>query len=194
MEVIPVGGWMPPPDMLALASRVGHELARECEIRSQRGKTFREAFMAASFAQHRRAEAVKLLPETGKPTPDFAIRLNGAELIFENTEADNPLLRRNSAYETTCRQFELGAPYVSPTPVMIAPDVYAAEIARLIAKKCAKHYERCDGLLLRSNTTWIEGLEDPPLSWWQAACRQANEHFDEVWVFHHRRFFSVFGA
>ena len=192
MDTIPVGGWMTPPDMLALASRVGHELARNCDIRSQRGKTFREAFMAASFAQHRHAQAVKLLPETGQPTPDFALRLDGRELIFENTEADNPLVHRNEAYETTCRQFELGAPYISPTPVMIAPAAYAAEITRLVAQKCAKRYKRCNGLLLRSNTTWITGLEDPPLAWWRAACAQADHHFEESWVFHHRHFFRLF--
>jgi len=192
IETIPVGVWLPPQDLLALTNRVGEALHQTCEIRSQRGKSFREAYMASRFALFRGAEAVRLLPETGQHTPDFAIRLHGQELIYENTEADNPLLHRNEAYETTCRQFGIGEAHPTTTPVMISPDAYATEIARLVAKKVAKHYQRCQGLLIRSNTTWIEGLEDPPLDWWRAACAGAKARFEECWVFHHRHFFAVY--
>ncbi|NBC35781.1 hypothetical protein GTZ99_04330 [Novosphingobium sp. FSY-8] len=191
---IPYDTWFSPSALLALAQQVGEALDRECEVRSQRGKPFREGYMAARFALVRGAEAVRLLSETAHDTPDFAIRVDGAELIFENTEADAPEHRRNESYEAFCRRFTHGGDPLSDAGASVEPDVYAAEIARLMRKKAAKDYPRCDGIILRSNAAWIIGLADPPLDWWEAACAPARGVFDEVWVFHAGRFFRLFIA
>lgn len=192
METIPYDHWFAPDDLIALTTRVGAELAAACEIRTQAGKPYREGWVAAHFAAMRGASTVKLIGEKPWQTPDFAILLNGQELIFENTEADGPARHRNSDYENNCHLFLSQVDYAVSGRGPVAPEVYAAEIARLVAKKCAKHYPRCDGLVLISHAPWIAGLTPPPLGWWEAACVQAQDHFPEVWVFHDRAFQRLF--
>jgi hypothetical protein len=150
MDTIAYDHWFTPADLIALTDRVGAQLAGTCDIRSQIGKPYREAWIAARFAARRGAQAVRLISEKRWQTPDFAIHLDNRYLLFESTEADDPTRQRNQDYLDACHLFLSQADYAVLGPGPVAPDLYAEEIARLVAKKCAKHYARCDGLVLIS--------------------------------------------
>ncbi|WP_068080847.1 hypothetical protein [Novosphingobium rosa] len=192
MDTIAYDHWFTPAELIALTDRVGAQLAETCDIRSQIGKPYREAWIAARFAAMRGAQAVRLIGEKHWQTPDFAIHLDNRTLLFENTEADDPTRQRNRDYLDACHLFLSQADYAVLGPGPVAPELYAQEIARLVAKKCAKHYARCDGLVLLSHAAWIAGMPTPPQSWWEAACAEAQTHFPEVWIFHDRAFQRLF--
>jgi hypothetical protein len=162
MDTIAYDHWFTPADLIALTDRVGAQLAETCDIRSQIGKPYREAWIAARFAATRGAQAVRLISEKRWQTPDFAIHLDNRYLLFESTEADDPTRQRNQDYLDACHLFLSQADYAVLGPGPVAPDLYAEEIARLVAKKCAKHYARCDGLVLISHAGWVAGLTPPP--------------------------------
>jgi hypothetical protein len=166
MDTIAYDHWFTPADLIALTDRVGAQLAETCDIRSQIGKPYREAWIAARFAATRGAQAVRLISEKRWQTPDFAIHLDNRYLLFESTEADDPTRQRNQDYLDACHLFLSQADYAVLGPGPVAPDLYAEEIARLVAKKCAKHYARCDGLVLISHAGWVAGLT-PPRAWWK---------------------------
>jgi len=164
--------WQSPAEMKDGAERL-RQLLGHYSMFSQ-GRAFREAHIAARFAIRRGGDAVRLLAERpGIATPDFAIRLDGQELRIETTEADIPGRKRQDEYRQPPR-----------TEAMIFTkfETMVEHMRTLAAKKAAKAYDACHGLVIYLNPP-IFSFE--PSARWDGLLRAAEPAavaFREVWI------------
>lgn len=164
--------WHAPVDMLIENRFLRIEL--KGDVLKRKGRHFRESFIAAHFAQHRQADAVRLIKEENTPTPDFALRFGKTELWYEITEADRPSRRRGEEIIPS-----------EPQPVKphewTEPDDYFLVVRALASKKAQKAYARCDGLIIYDNAWPITRPQIMDAVWWKAATEPAQATFSEVW-------------
>jgi hypothetical protein len=164
--------WQPPNDMLLRNKLHGIELGKRALERI--GRDFRESFVAAHFAKHREADAVRLLRPHNTATPDFAIRLGDSEHWYEITEADRPGRRRGQENLPT-------VPQLVEDHEWTTSDAYFEIVLARAEKKACKTYARCDGLIIYDNAWPITDREAMTRAWWLKATAPARAVFPEVW-------------
>jgi hypothetical protein len=138
------------------------------------GRPYREGYIAWRFANRRGANALRLLKEqSGGTTPDFEIDLAGQFLRYEATEADVPGRRRQDEYRTPRRA----------EPMLFTDlDTMVEHMRDLAAKKAAKTYENCRGLIIWVNPPAFSFV---PALRWEGLLRggePASTAFGEVWA------------
>lgn len=174
-ETSPYFHWQQPSDLLALTDVDSDQLGEDWKRRA--GKDFREAFIAARFAEFVGAEAVRLLPPVGnQPTPDFAINLQSAEFWYETTEIDRPGRQRGAE-----------PPLVAPIQVgsheWVGSADYLSVLKERSAKKAQKEYANCTGLIIYDNAWPLQNPENLTPEWWRNGTVEARARFTEVWSF-----------
>lgn len=178
--------WQTSAILVAKSDTLRVSLGNQALLRE--GAVFREAYIAGKFADHVNADFVRLLRPQERPTPDFALQIDEAELWFESTEADRPSRKRNLEYS----QPEGVQSVRSLTEdEWVDQSAYSEEIDRLCRQKASKRYDKCDGLIINSNAFGIidEHLIDE--AWWRRSTRAAHSRFGEVWRFHQSAFSQI---
>lgn len=178
--------WQNPEGLRAKAGLMRTRL-RHLALRNA-GRDFREAYVAARFAGHRQASHVRLLPPRQTiPTPDFAIKVGGAELLFETTESDRPGRKRGA------EEFDAGDILRAiPDHHWVCPAEYLDLVRQRVQSKAGKAYDKCNGLLVWSNAFPIADEEPLTIDWWRDACLPARDAFAEVWVGRNRELEDAF--
>lgn len=165
--------WQTPAEMRAIAELLSQQLGWGALKRA--GTAFREAFVACRFAEHRSADAVRLLKAAQTPTPDFAIRLANEERWYETTEADRP--GRTRGNEPPLQSIQM-----IPDSDWVEPEDYLGVIQARAKRKARRAYSRCNGLIIWSNAFPIAKEHQLDRRWWETAVEPAAEAFEEVWV------------
>ena len=171
----PYFAWQPAESLLARSQSDYDWLGESWKRRV--GRDFREAFIAARFANFVGAEAVKLLaPNGNRPTPDFAIKLQSSEFWYETTEIDRRDRRRGSE-----------SPLKGPLQVPPSEWVTTADLLEVLrersAAKARKDYVKCDGLVIYDNAWPLSDPENQTPDWWRSGTTEARARFSEVWSF-----------
>ena len=166
--------WQSPDEMFERVDELRGVLGNDAMQR--RGKPFREAFIASRFARTCQQDAVRLLPETNiDVTPDFAVRKLGLVKRYETTEADIPERKR---------QLEYRQPRPSGVEPMIGTslDRMVPHMRKLAAKKAAKPYENCTGLIIHLNPPMFSFNPTFRTEQMREATEPAANAFKEVWL------------
>ena len=166
--------WQSPEEMNAKVEQLAVLLGTDAMQR--RGKAFREAYIAARFARTAKQGAVRLLVETNKKvTPDFAVREGQSIKQYETTEADVPNRRRQLEYR-------------NPRPVGVEPMIFTSlsamvpHMQKIAAKKAAKPYENCTGLIIHLNPPMFSFNPSFRTEQMREATEPAAHAFEEVWL------------
>lgn len=138
------------------------------------GRHYREGFAAWRFAERRGADSLRLLKEQPSgTTPDFEIDLKGELLRYETTEADVPGRKRQAEYRV---------PRTVERMLFTDLDTMVAHMRVLAAKKAAKTYDNCRGLVIWVNPPAFAFV--PELRWQGLVngAEPAAAAFEEVWA------------
>lgn len=164
--------WGTPGELRARAESLSERLGDLAMLSP--GKVFREAFVAARFAERRGASRVRLLREQPPLNmPDFELLVSGDVFRFETTEADIPGRKRQDEY----RQ-----PRKAEPMLFTDLDVMVQQMRALAAKKASKAYEGCQGLVIYVNPP---AFSFEPQMRWESLVRggePAAAAFPEVWA------------
>ena len=166
--------WQRPTEMSARVEELGMLLGNDKMQR--RGRAFREAFIAARFALTTEQDAVRILRETNDGvTPDFEVRKEDRLSRYETTEADVPGRKR---------QLEYREPVPSGVEPMIftSLDVMVPYMRCLAAKKAAKPYRDCTGLVIHLNPPMFSFNPSFRTEKMREATEPAASAFEEVWL------------
>lgn len=165
-------GWIAVEHVGDVIGELGERLGDDAMLRI--GRHYREGFVAWRFADRRGAKALRLLKEQpGGTTPDFEIDLCGELLRYETTEADVPGRRRQDEYRV---------PRKAEPMIFTDLDTMVAHMRVLAAKKAAKTYDNCRGLVIWVNPPAFTFV--PELRWQGlvSGTAPAAAAFEEVWA------------
>lgn len=176
---------MSPDAMIALVDELQNTTGLSMMI--QAGvEFFRDAWTAAHFAKVRRAQEVRLWPDT---RPDFEMNLNGTYDLFEVTEAGEPGRRGDEYRAFEARQLAAAAAgddsYVEVEHDPVGD--WGVEQAPAMLEQAATHkakgnYNPSWGLVIYLNLGEYGFFRRQVETCLKAATAPAKDHFREVWV------------
>jgi hypothetical protein len=150
--------WLPYADFSRILDHqgsVGNEV-----VTSPHYQYWRDAWIACETARNHRASHVCLIHD---PRPDFAIRIDDEQFLYEATEALKPARRRNDEY----RAQRTSEANIIPDPVddWVSPEDVIAKIRERANDKSAKDYPFGCRLVICVNMGQINGPQsiDAPL-------------------------------
>lgn len=164
--------WIAVENVGDVIGELGERLGDDAMLRI--GRHYREGFVAWRFADRRGAKALRLLKEQpGGTTPDFEIHLGDEFLRYETTEADVPGRRRQDEYRL---------PRKAERMIFTDLDAMIAHMRVLAARKAAKTYDNCRGLVIWVNPPAFAFI--PELRWrgLVSGAEPAAGAFEEVWA------------
>ena len=145
--------WIPTSEAGDIIGRLGEVLGNESMMRV--GRHYREGFIAWRFADRRGAAAFRLLREQqGGTTPDFEIDRGGEVVRYEATEIDVPGRRRQDEYRV---------PRKAEPMLFTNLDTIVEHMREVAARKAAKIYEDCRGLVMWVNPPAF--VFEPAMRW-----------------------------
>jgi hypothetical protein len=176
--------WQPPDEMWHVANEAGDRIG-STNLFNQGGLEFlRDALTAAEFGKVRRANKVRLIPETDK-WPDFELGVGGTTERFEVAEVDDPVRRRGDEYQ-------LGKVVCDPVTDWIAR---AEQTPAWITSVCQKKVDKCYGartklvLYLNVSDHGVRQIEIEAS--FPSATAVAREHFDAIWILWNNQAYHV---
>lgn len=164
--------WISTAEAGDIIGKLGEVLGDEAMMRI--GRHYREGFIAWRFADRREALSFRLLREQqGGTTPDFEIKRSGEILRYESTEIDVPGRRRQDEYRV---------PRKVERMLFTDLDMMVVHMREVAARKAAKVYENCRGLVI-----WVNppAFSFRPEMKWDGLLRGAEpaaDAFAEVWA------------
>jgi hypothetical protein len=164
--------WIAVEQVGDVIGELGERLGDDAMLRI--GRHYREGFVAWRFAERRGADSLRLLKEQPSgTTPDFEIDLKGELLRYETTEADVPGRKRQAEYRV---------PRTVERMLFTDLDMMVAHMRVLAAKKAAKTYDNCRGLVIWVNPPAFAFV--PELRWQGlvSGAEPAAAAFEEVWA------------
>jgi hypothetical protein len=164
--------WIAVEQVGDVIGELGERLGDDAMLRI--GRHYREGFVAWRFAERRGADSLRLLKEQPSgTTPDFEIDLKGELLRYETTEADVPGRKRQAEYRV---------PRTVERMLFTDLDTMVAHMRVLAAKKAAKTYDNCRGLVIWVNPPAFAFV--PELRWQGlvSGAEPAAAVFEEVWA------------
>jgi len=164
--------WIAVENVGDVIGELGERLGDDAMLRI--GRHYREGFVAWRFADRRGAKALRLLKEQpGGTTPDFEIHLGDEFLRYETTEADVPGRRRQDEYRV---------PRKAERMIFTDLDTMITHMRVLAARKAAKTYDNCRGLVIWVNPPAFAFI--PELRWrgLVSGAEPAAGAFEEVWA------------
>ena len=164
--------WIAVEQVGDVIGELGERLGDDAMLRI--GRHYREGFVAWRFAERRGADSLRLLKEQPSgTTPDFEIDLKGELLRYETTEADVPGRKRQAEYRV---------PRTVERMLFTDLDTMVAHMRVLAAKKAAKIYDNCRGLVIWVNPPAFAFV--PELRWQGlvSGAEPAAAAFEEVWA------------
>lgn len=166
--------WQSPDEMSARVDALSTLLGND--VMQRRGKSFREAFIAARFARTTEQDAVRLLRESNDDvTPDFEVCKGELTKRYETTEADVPNRKRQAEYR-------------DPMPEGVQPMIFTSltvmvpHMQKLAAKKASKPYRDCTGLVIYLNPPMFSFEPQFRTAQMKEATEPAASAFEEVWL------------
>ncbi len=170
-----------------MASRV-HDvmiLMGSVDLFNQGGLAFlRDAWIAAKFAEKRQAELVRLVAE---PWPDFEIRKNGENELFEAVEADDPKRKRGDEI----RKSEGQTTHDPVEDWIVRAEQIPLWLKSACQKKADKRYGERVNLIIYLNPGEYGIRQEEIESCFVSATRDAKEDFLCVWILWKARAYLV---
>jgi hypothetical protein len=154
----------------AISGEMGGEL-----LAAQGAGFFRDAQIAAWFAEHRSATRVHLL-ETDRP--DFEIEVDGTCFQYEATEADVEGRKRGDEY----REPTPSGSIFSPEKEWLIPADAEKALRRAATKKANRKYGSTCGLVIFLNPGAFPSHISEIKSLMKSATEPAKDFFADIWV------------
>jgi len=152
---------------------------------------WRDAWIASKFSRQSSADHVRLLHPD--PSPDFAVRRNGAEALFEATEAMRAGRRRGDEFREDLDAISRGETPIRQDPVeeWLTPETANQMLNAAATRKSGKAYAGGCGLVIYLNESNYDSDEQGIIETFGLATKPAGERYRSVHILWKERFWPT---